>query len=298
MNARQQDEAIVETAVATIAPMGPENRHTTWQSLRISLAICVATARSYFVRRSAYLVDIIRSPMYPAFYFLTLVLTYRVAGRTVVDGFETQGYLLVGTVGVVLWQSNLWASGYAIEQERYEGTINSLFLTPASRAAVVSGYALGSFFFTILPNIAVVAAIAFLMHLHSNVQNPLAVIASVVGLGAATYALGFALAGVFVLSRRANLLANFLQSPIYLLSGMIVPISALPYALRLLADVFPLSAGMTALRESLLAGAGMSDVAGDLTRLIALSAVLMVVGLYMLGRVEHVAKSGAELDFD
>jgi ABC-2 type transport system permease protein len=276
----------------------PNERQSAWETTRVSLAICTATARSYFVRRSAYLVDIIRSPMYPAFYFLTLVLTYRIAGRSVVDGFETQGYLLVGTVGVVLWQSNLWASGYAIEQERYEGTINSLFLTPASRSAVVSGYALGSFFFTILPNIVVVGALALLMHLHSNIQNPLAVIASVVGLGAATYALGFALAGVFVLSRRANLLANFLQSPIYLLSGMLVPISALPSSMRLLAAVFPLSAGMNALRQSLLAGAGLGDVAGDLGRLIALSAVLLLFGLFMLGRVEHVAKSGAELDFD
>jgi ABC-type uncharacterized transport system permease subunit len=274
------------------------DRQSAWEATRIAFAICTATARSYFMRRSAYLVDIIRSPMYPAFYFLTLVLTYRIAGRSVVDGFNTQGYLLVGTIGIVLWQSNLWASGYAIEQERFEGTINSLFLTPASRAAVVSGYALGSFFFTILPNIVIVGVLALLVHIHSNIQNPLAVIASVVGLGAATYALGFALAGVFVLSRRANLLANFLQSPIYLLSGMLVPISALPYSMRLVAAIFPLSSGMNALRQSLLAGAGLGDVAGDLTRMIVLSGVLMAIGLFMLRRVEHVAKSGAELDFD
>ena len=291
MNGRRSEQRV-------LAPPRIFERQSAGEQARIALEICLATARSYVVRRSAYLVDIVRSPMYPAFYFLTLILTYRVAGRTVVDGFAVQGYLLVGTVGVVLWQSNLWASGYAIEQERFEGTINSLFLTPASRAAVVSGYALGSFFFTILPNTAIIGALALLLHLHSNIQNPLAVIASVVGLGVATYALGFALAGVFVLSRRANLLANFLQSPIYLLSGMLVPISALPYSMRLLAAVFPLSAGMNALRQSLLAGAGMGDVAGDLARLIALSAVLLLFGLFMLGRVEHVAKSGAELDFD
>lgn len=271
---------------------------STRELISISLAICTATARSYFVRRSAYLVDIIRSPMYPAFYFLTIVLAYRVAGRTVVDGYQTLGYLLVGTIGVILWQSNLWASGYAIEQERYEGTINSLFLTPASRAAVVSGYALGSVFFTILPNTIVIGALALLMNIQTNVQDPLAVFVSVLALSVATYALGFALAGVFVLSRRANLLANFLQSPIYLLSGMIVPISALPGPMRLLADVFPLSAGMNALRQSLLAGSGMGDIAGDLARLITLSALLLIFGLVMLRRVERVAKNGAELDFD
>jgi len=130
------------------------------------------------------------------------------------------------------------------------------------------------------------------------VRDPLAVFISVLALSFATYALGFALAGVFVLSRRANLLANFLQSPIYLLSGMIVPISALPGPMRWLAAVFPLSAGMNALRQSLLAGAGLGDIAGDLVRLSALSAVLLIFGLVMLRSVERVAKNGAELDFD
>jgi hypothetical protein len=55
---------------------------------------------------------------------------------------------------------------------------------------------------------------------------------------------------------------------------------------------------MNALRQSLLAGAGFGDIAGDLTRLSALSAVLLIFGLYMLRSVERVAKNGAELDFD
>jgi ABC-2 type transport system permease protein len=295
MNGRPSKQPILATA--GIAP-GRFTNQSTWELFSISLAICTATARSYVMRRSAYLVDIIRSPMYPAFYFLTILLAYHVAGRTVVDGYQTLGYLLVGTIGVILWQSNLWASGYAIEQERREGTINSLFLTPASRAAVVSGYALGSVFFTILPNTLVIGALALLMHVQRNVSDPLAVIVAVLALCAATYALGFALAGVFVLSRRANLLANFLQSPIYLLSGMIVPISSLPGPMRWLAEIFPLSAGMHALRQALLAGASLGDIAGDLTRLISLSAVLLVFGLVMLRKVERVAKNGAELDFD
>lgn len=292
MNTRQP---LLATAGDTTNPLG---RQSTWDSIAVALAICTATARSYVTRRCAYVVDIVRSPMYPAFYFLTIVLSYRVAGRSVVDGYQTLGYLLVGTIGVILWQSNLWASGYAIEQERYQGTINSLFLTPASRAAVVSGYALGSVFFTILPNTVVIGALALLMNIQTNVQDPLAVFVSVLALSFATYALGFALAGVFVLSRRANLLANFLQSPIYLLSGMLVPISALPGPMRWLADVFPLSAGMNALRQSLLAGAGIGDIAGDLTRLATLSTLLLIFGLFMIRSVERVAKNGAELDFD
>lgn len=260
--------------------------------------VCRSTARAYIIRRLAYIVDVIRWPMYPTFYFLTLVLAYRVASRTSVDGFDVRGYLLVGTIGVVLWQSNLWASGYAIEAERFEGTINALFLTPASRAAVVLGYALGSLTVWIVPNTLILAGVAFAIHAGARINDPLAVIASMLSLVVATVALGFAVAGIFVLSRRANLLANFFQSPVYLLSGMLVPISALPSWMRLAAGVFPLSAGMSALRRSLLGGAGLMDVSGDLARLLLLSSVLFLFGLFMLQRVENVAKRGGELDFD
>jgi ABC-2 type transport system permease protein len=278
--------------------LGDMRRQSRRDELRDASAVCLATARSYVVRHLAYIVDIIRWPMYPTFYFFIMVLAYRIAGRSSIDGFGVAGYLLVGTIGVVLWQSNLWAGGYAIEAERYEGTINALFLTPASRAAVVLGYSLGSLTVWILPNTLILGAVAYAVHAHASVSDPLAVTLSLLSLVVATFALGFAVAGIFVLSRRANLLANFFQSPIYLLSGMIVPISSLPYAMRVLAAAFPLSAGMDALRQSLLGGAGLVDVSGDLARLLALSCALFLFGLVMLRRVEHVAKRGAELDFD
>ncbi len=278
--------------------LGDLERQTRRAETRDALGVCLSTARSYVVRHLAYIVDIIRWPMYPTFYFLTLVLAYRIAGRTIVDGFDARGYLLVGTIGVILWQSNLWAGGYAIEAERHEGTINALFLTPASRAAVVLGYALGSLSVWILPNMLILGGIGLALHADIQVNDPLAVVVSLLCLVVATFALGFAVAGIFVLSRRANLLANFLQSPIYLLSGMLVPVASLPPAMRWLAAVFPLSAGMDALRQSLLGGAGIGDVSGDLARLLFLSAVLFFFGLFMLRRVEHVAKRGAELDFD
>ncbi len=278
--------------------LGDLERQSRLAEARDALGVCRSTARSYVVRHLSYIVDVIRWPLYPTFYFLTLVLAYHIAGRTTVGGFDARGYLLVGTIGVILWQSNLWAGGYAIEAERHEGTINALFLTPASRAAVVLGYALGSLSVWILPNTVILGGIAIALHAHIEVTDPLAVGLSLLCLIIATFALGFAVAGIFVLSRRANLLANFLQSPIYLLSGMLVPVASLPPAMRWMAAVFPLSAGMDALRQSLLGGAGIVDVSGDLARLLFLSAVLFSFGLFMLRRVEHVAKRGAELDFD
>lgn len=262
------------------------------------VAVVRATAEAEARRRVAYTIHIIRGPVFPALYYLTVLLAYRAAGRSVVAGVDVEGYLLVGTIGILLWSSNLWASGYAIEHERQEGTLLALLLTPASRSAVVLGYGLGDWAVWVLPSVVVTGLLAWSFGVDLVVRDPLAVLLATIGLLGSTLALGYALAGLFVLSRRANLLANFLQSPVYLLGGMVVPVSALPAPLDRFAAVFPISAGMEALRLALLAGAGLDAIAPLLLELAALSAALLVVGFAGLRLVERAAKRGDELGLE
>jgi ABC-2 type transport system permease protein len=262
------------------------------------MAVLLATAWAEIQRKRAYTIEIFRWPLFPMIYFSTLLLTYRVSGQQAAGGYNIEGFLLVGAIGMVLWGSAIWSGGYAIEMERTEGTINSLFLTPSSRAAVIMGYGLGSYAIFIMPTVTVLTVLGFLTGAEFNIQSPLAVVLAASALMFGALALGHALAGAFVLTRRANLWANFLQSPIYLLSGMVVPVSALPDWIGWFARVFPLSAGMNALRESLLAGAGVGDISEPLLRFGLSSLVLVIAGSLLLRRVEHVAKRGGQFDLD
>jgi ABC-type multidrug transport system permease subunit len=101
-----------------------------------------------------------------------------------------------------------------------------------------------------------------------------------------------------VLTRRANMWANFLQSPIHLLSGMVVPVSDLPGSLSWFAAVFPMSAGMNALRDSLLSGATLGEITEPLLRFSLSSLALLLIGTLLLRRVENVAKRGGQFDLD
>lgn len=261
------------------------------------LQVCRAAIRTHVFQLLAYRIQIIRAPIGPVLYFLTALLTYRAAGRTTADGYNVAGFLLVGAFGMMLWSSSLWGGGYAIESERSGGTLLSLFLTPASRAAVVLGYALGSLVFFEAPLILVLGAVAVASGAHFNVASPVAALAAAAGLSLACLSLGYAFSGLFVMTHRANLLANFLQSPIYLLTGMVVPISALPGPLQLFAKVFPISFGMDAMRAAALGGAGLGDISGLLLRLLLSALILVALGTLFLGRVEYVAKRGADLDY-
>lgn len=257
-----------------------------------------ATARRYVQRQAAYAIELVRWPLHPILLFVALYLTYSVSGREVVSGYPVAGFLVVGVVGMVLWTSNLWASGYAIEFERQEGTLQALILSPASRSAVVLGYGAGSLLIMVAPTAIVLAAIGLLLQIGFMATSLGAVSLSLLGMLLASISLGYVLAGFFVLTRRANVIANFLQTPVYLLSGAVLPVQELPDSLQLFARLFPLSYGMDAVRDSLLAGASIADVWTSLIGIVVSSAALFIIGALLLHRVERSARDGAELDFE
>src|ERR687883_464247 len=202
-------------------------------------ATVLATAYAYVKRSKAYVIDIIRTPLFPLVYFVTWRVAYAVAGRGHVDGANASGFLLVGMFGLITWSSTIWSSGYAIEHERHEGTVGALFLSPASRSAVVVGYGLGSLVW---------------------------------------------------------LLPSFLQLPIYLLAGFVVPRARLPDWLHPLSDAIPASHAMDALRASSLGGATLHGITGQLALAFGTAALYALVGWISLRRVENVAKRAGQLD--
>lgn len=258
-------------------------------------ATVLATARAYVQRTSAYMIDVVRAPLHPLLFFITWRITYSISGRETVDGASASGYLLVGTFGLLIWQSTIWSSGYAIQSERSEGTIAALFLAPASRAAVVAGYGLGSLM-RMLPSVVTILIVGVATGARLEVADPLALLGAVVVLLAASLATGFAFAGLFILSRRANVLANFLQLPIWVLSGLMVPRADLPALLHPLSNALPISHAIDALRASSLTGAGLGETAGSLLLGLALSTLYAAIGAVTLRRVEHAAKRSGQLD--
>ncbi|MGI8826593.1 MAG: ABC transporter permease [Chloroflexota bacterium] len=258
-------------------------------------AVTMATTRAYLKRYSAYLIQLIRWPLGPLIMFVTYRVTYGASGRTHVGGATISGFLLIGMVGLVTWTSTVWASGYALEFERYEGTSGALFLSPASRAAVVAGYGLGSFLW-FLPSFAVLVLLGVVTGARLHVADPLALGLAALSLVVSSLAVGFTFAGLFILSRRGNMIANFVQQPIYLLAGFLVPLDSLPHWVRPISNALPVTHAVAALRQSALAGATLRQAGPQIGLALVTAAAYWVVGLIALRRVEHVAKRAGQLD--
>ena len=258
-------------------------------------AALVATAGSYLQSSNAYLIDIIRWPLFPLILYATWQISYRVSGQTHIGGVEVAGFLLIGMVGQIVWTVTIWAGGYAIEYEREGGTAAALFLSPVSRAAVVAGYGVGGLIWA-LPALGVVALLGFLTGARLAVADLMAFLVATGMLAISALAMGFALASLFVLSRRANLLANFLQRPLYLLGGFVVPIERLPEWLQRLSALLPITHATAALRAAALQEADLLRISGEIGLALFTSVAFALLGIASLRRVEHVAKHAGRLD--
>jgi ABC-2 type transport system permease protein len=258
-------------------------------------ATLLGTATGYVKRSNAYFVVVLPWVLSPPVQYAIWQLAYAASGQETVGGANVAGFLLVGMVGLNVWTATIWAGGYAIQHERHEGTVAALFLSPASRIAVVAGYGLGGLVLH-LPAFAVVALLGFLTGARLRVADPLTPLLAVGVLVVGSLATGFALAGLFILSRRANLVANFFQMPVYLLAGCLVPRERLPDGLQALSAGLPASHGIDALRAASLRGAGLAAIGAELGLTLLTSAVFALVGAAGLRRVEHVAKRGGQLE--
>ncbi len=258
-------------------------------------SVVLAAARGFVARSNAYLIDIIRWPVFPLIFYAVIRLTYQVSGQETVAGFDVAAFLLVGMFAFITWSGTIWSGGYAIEYERSEGTIGALFLSPASRAAVIAGYGLGGFVW-MAPSFVVVALLGVVTGARFNVADPLAVVGALLAFLVGSLATGFALAGLFILSRRANLLANFLQRPGELLSGALFPRENLPGPLHALSNCLPVSHALDALRASALGAATLRDILPSLGLALLVAAVYALVGAFSLRKVEDAAKRSGDLD--
>jgi ABC-2 type transport system permease protein len=204
------------------------------------------------------------------------------------------GSLLYASIGAGLmgiWSSTLFGSGGAIQWQRWLGTLESLIVAPPPfifvlgpltvATATIGLYALGA---TLLWGRLL---FGIPLHLAHPWLFALAVPTTVVSLGF----LGLVLAATFILYRHANALSNLLEYPVWLITGLLVPLSLLPGWVHPLSWFLAPTWGVRAIREAALGG----DPVGPIGMCVALATVYLVLGAFLLRLFERLARERATL---
>jgi len=210
-------------------------------------------------------------------------------------GLTLSGMIIVGTVVYLLYNRLLWSTGNSLQQERWMGTIDVLFLTPASRLTMLLANGLSSLVEGAWWIVAIFLLNWFIFGIQLTVTSWPAVAITLVSTMIALVAVGVFFASFFILSRAADQMASSLQAPIRFFSGVAFPVAALPQALQFVSLVIPVTFAISALRATLLSGGGLVDILNQLLPLYLFTAVFLFVGYFLLRIVEKRAKKDGSL---
>lgn len=265
------------------------------ESLRRFWWVVLATVRTYNLQFASNTIQLVRGPTGAVLGFLAIMLVYRISGQTAVAEADVLGFLLAGALAVYAWDATVWACGFGLSMEARAGTLGPMFASPANRLAVVTGYGIGNFAWS-LPSILSLLVVGLGFGAEFNVAHAGLAIVAIGMVYLSALAIGLACGGLFILSRQANSLSNFLQTPIYLLAGFYFPRSVLPDWLEPVGAILPIAHAVDALRAATLDGAGWGEVAPKLAATLGGCAVFIAIGALSMRRVEHAVRRSGDLN--
>jgi len=168
---------------------------------------------------------------------------------------QTLLYVALGAGMMGVWSTTLFGCGGAIAWQRWEGTLELLVNAPSRYDYILVGQTFGAVVFGFYGIVATLAwgVLLFGMPIEATYPLilPLSLVAAIVSLGS----LGMLIATTFVLYRHANALGNLLEYPIWLITGLLVPVATLPFWVRPISWLLAPTWGMEAIRGATIGAA-------------------------------------------
>ncbi|MFD6624417.1 ABC transporter permease [Streptomyces diastaticus] len=176
-----------------------------------------------FRRNPGHLLIFVTVPFFTAIFLSSI----RVSGRS-----ELEPYAILAPALMGLWVVSLDLAGAVLESERRQATLELFLASPGNLTSLLTG------------RVSVIACVGMLTFLESwltaellfavnlTVHHGWALAVTLVATCLTTVGVATVLAGLFVMSRSAQLFSNALGYPFYLLGGVLVPVTFFPDWLR------------------------------------------------------------------
>lgn len=189
-------------------------------------------------------------------------------------------YLLIGYMCMNFFRS-LVQSAWNFSFERYSGTLELIYLSPANRAAVLLGNAVSSLFESVV--VMIIFTISMLVMkrevINMHILSGIAVFLLTLGMAVIW---GMFLNSLFLFSRDSNFLFTILEEPMEIFSGVKIPTTLFPVWAKGVSVIFPLTYAIEAARKTLLMGASLGDIKefiliGIFIIVLLLTAILIII---------------------
>jgi ABC-2 type transport system permease protein len=200
-------------------------------------------------------------------------------------------YVSLGSTMMAMWSTTAFACGGAIQRQRWLGTLELMVAAPIPFIAVLIPITVASTAIGIYAFATTVVFGRVVYGIPITVAHPLLFAVSIPVAILAIGALGLLMASVLVLYRYAGSLASSTEYPVWLISGLLVPLSLLPSWSRPISWVLAPTWGIDALRAAAFGGPTLRYIGLCLLATAAYSAVAVA----FLAHFERLARARATL---
>jgi ABC-2 type transport system permease protein len=191
-------------------------------------------------------------------------------------------YLQFAAVGIavgVFIQFGLDRVSQAMRAEQMMGTLESVMLTPTASATVQLGSVTFDLIYVPVRTAVFLGAITLAFGLDFTWSGIVPALLVLIAFMPFVWGLGVATAALLLTVRRGGGFIGLGMVAIGILSGVYFPLTLLPGWLASVAEDNPVALAISAMRDSLLGGASLSDVASTIAVLIPTSFLSLAVGL-------------------
>ena len=207
------------------------------------------------------------------------------AGSSNVAVFVFVGYAMYNWLSVLLW-----GAGTALRQEQLRGTLEAVFVTPASRLVPLFGPGVA----TLLPMAVIFASNLLALRVFFGVLPPVAAVlqaAVIVVLGIpALYAIGALFAASVLRFGEVAPVVQLIRGMFVLACGITFPLAMLPLWAQIWARLMPPTYIVDDIRRVLLRGDTIADVAGDVAIVLSLAVLTAVLAVAVFRYLERSAR--------
>ena len=254
--------------------------------------------RNYFLTKRYFMWEIVWIVYITA---NAMAITFIGAGVKSVSGAEvdTEYLMTFLMVGALIWSylSVLFdVLSETVSWERWEGTIEYSFMSPAGRVTDL----LGMGFYAVIYGIAQIAimfgVVSLFFELYLSDANYWGALLMLSVCSVSLVGFGIVAAVLPLLSPEKGQQVSYIVSSLLLLvSGVYYPVDVLPGWMQAIATISPVTYALEGLRQALLEGAGVAELWGSIRVLLIMGVIFIPLGLYIFHLGERYAKKTGKL---
>jgi len=168
-------------------------------------------------------------------------------------------FMIPGLIGIIMTQVALVLTALGVVRERERGTIEQLMITPVTKLELMVGKTIPYLIIALFDLVFVLLVSRFLFGVH--VRGDVALLFGEAFLFlTATLGMGLMISTLARTQLQATQMSVFVQLPQMLLSGLIFPLAAMPWGVRWISYLLPLTYFAAVARGVMLKGVGITDL--------------------------------------